>query len=251
MLGWFLLYNKMDQPCIYISLICAQLCTTHCDPVECRPPGSSLSMGFSRREYWSGSPFPSPGDLPNPGIEPEAPAVAEGFFTTSATWEALIQMSPHFWTSFSFRSPQSGVKWNETGSLVLPTFKLCPHGIVQHMLSGVWLFSLNIMFNQLLKSLVHVAAVECPFVSYATVYFSVLFFRYWLAFGWISGLGSYEHIFWWKQRAFLCWAWTEKWSLPSLLWKCIFPSFSYTRPLLIFAPLLMSLLSYCNTFWFK
>ena len=33
-----------------------------------------LSMGFSRQEYWSGLPFPSPGDLPNPGIEPGPPA---------------------------------------------------------------------------------------------------------------------------------------------------------------------------------
>ena len=34
-----------------------------------------LSMGFSRQEYWSGVPFPSPGYLPNPGIEPRAPAL--------------------------------------------------------------------------------------------------------------------------------------------------------------------------------
>ena len=34
-----------------------------------------LSMGFSRQEYWSGSPFPSPGDLPDPGIEPGSPAL--------------------------------------------------------------------------------------------------------------------------------------------------------------------------------
>ena len=33
------------------------------------------SMGFSRQEYWSGLPFPSPEDLPNPGIEPEFPAL--------------------------------------------------------------------------------------------------------------------------------------------------------------------------------
>ena len=33
------------------------------------------SMGFSRQESWSGLPFPAPGDLPNPGIEPESPAV--------------------------------------------------------------------------------------------------------------------------------------------------------------------------------
>ena len=39
-------------------------------------------MGLSRQEYWRGVPFPSPGDLPNPGIEPESPALAGGFFTT-------------------------------------------------------------------------------------------------------------------------------------------------------------------------
>ena len=35
------------------------------------------SMGFSRQECWSGLPFPSPGDLPNPGIEPRSPALQE------------------------------------------------------------------------------------------------------------------------------------------------------------------------------
>ena len=50
-----------------------------------------LSMGFSRQEYWSGLPFPSPGDLPNPGIESKSPALAGGFFTTSATWEVPVE----------------------------------------------------------------------------------------------------------------------------------------------------------------
>ena len=36
---------------------------------------ASLSMGFPRQEYWSGLPFPSPGDLPDPGIEPGSPAL--------------------------------------------------------------------------------------------------------------------------------------------------------------------------------
>ena len=36
---------------------------------------ASLSMGLSRQEYWSGLPFPSPGDLPEPGIEPRSPAL--------------------------------------------------------------------------------------------------------------------------------------------------------------------------------
>ena len=41
-----------------------------------------LSMGFSRQEYWSGLSFPSRGDLPHPGIEPESAALVGGFFTT-------------------------------------------------------------------------------------------------------------------------------------------------------------------------
>ena len=45
---------------------------------------ASLSMGFSRQEYWSGLPFPSPGNLPNPGIEPGSPALQE-LFTKWAT----------------------------------------------------------------------------------------------------------------------------------------------------------------------
>ena len=45
----------------------------------CQAP---LSMGFSRQEYWSGLPFPSPGDLPDPGIEPASPVLAGGFFAT-------------------------------------------------------------------------------------------------------------------------------------------------------------------------
>ena len=49
-----------------------------------------LSMGFFKQEYWSGLPFPPPGDLPNPGIEPGASAssaLAGEFFTASAIWE--------------------------------------------------------------------------------------------------------------------------------------------------------------------
>ena len=38
-------------------------------------PPTPLSMGFSRQEYWSGEPFPSPGDLPNPGMEPRSPTL--------------------------------------------------------------------------------------------------------------------------------------------------------------------------------
>ena len=54
----------------------------------CQAP---LSMGFPRWEYWSGLPFPSPGDLPDPGVELTSfvsPTLAGGFFTNCTTWEA-------------------------------------------------------------------------------------------------------------------------------------------------------------------
>ena len=78
-----------------------QLCPTLCDPIDHQAP---LSIGFFRatrvlcpwdspgQEYWSGLPCSPPGDFPDPGIEPVSLislALADGFFTTSATWEAL------------------------------------------------------------------------------------------------------------------------------------------------------------------
>ena len=42
-----------------------------------------LSVGFPRQEYWSGLPFPPPGGLPNPGLEPMSPCIANGFFPTA------------------------------------------------------------------------------------------------------------------------------------------------------------------------
>ena len=43
-----------------------------------------LSVGFPRQEYWIGLPFPTPGDLPNPGVKPMSPALAGRFFTTES-----------------------------------------------------------------------------------------------------------------------------------------------------------------------
>ena len=67
-----------------------QLCQTLCAlmDVACWAPPS---MEFSRQEYWSGLPFPPPGDLPCARTEPASltsSALTDGFFTTSATWEA-------------------------------------------------------------------------------------------------------------------------------------------------------------------
>ena len=51
----------------------AQSCLTLCNPLDCSPPGFSVHE-FSRQEYWSGYPFPSPGGLPDPETEPASPA---------------------------------------------------------------------------------------------------------------------------------------------------------------------------------
>ena len=52
----------------------AQLCPTLCNPMDYSPPGSS-SMGASRQKYWCELPFPSPGDISDPRIEPRSPAL--------------------------------------------------------------------------------------------------------------------------------------------------------------------------------
>ena len=57
-------------------------CRTLYDPMDSSLPGFSVHGIFSRQEYWSGWPFPSPGDLPNPQIEPTSPALTGGSFTT-------------------------------------------------------------------------------------------------------------------------------------------------------------------------
>ena len=63
------------------KILCvAKSCLTLCDPMDCSCQ-APLSMGFSRQEYWSGLPFPPPGDRPNPGIGPTSPALSGGFFT--------------------------------------------------------------------------------------------------------------------------------------------------------------------------
>ena len=57
------------------------------------PGWAPLTVEFSRQEYWIGLPLPIPGDLPDPGIEPSSlasPALVGRFFTTTATWEALL-----------------------------------------------------------------------------------------------------------------------------------------------------------------
>ena len=68
------------------SLSCIQLFATPW-PVAHQ---ASLSIGFPRQEYWSGLPFPPPGDLPIPGMELESPALAGRFFATEPLGKPLF-----------------------------------------------------------------------------------------------------------------------------------------------------------------
>ena len=75
-------FLRLDTKSVHM---CAQSCPTLCTlwTVARQAP---LSMGFPRQEHWRGSPFPSPGDLLNPGTEPASlvsPALAGGFFSTA------------------------------------------------------------------------------------------------------------------------------------------------------------------------
>ena len=71
-----LVNTDVEHICVCM-LSCIQLLVTPWTVAHQTP----LSVGFSRQEYWSGLPFPPPGDLPNPGITPKSPALAGRFFT--------------------------------------------------------------------------------------------------------------------------------------------------------------------------
>ena len=72
-----------------------------CNSMDYSLPGS-LSMEFSRQEDWSGLPFPTPGDLSDPEIEPMslvAPALAGGYFTTAPSGKPILAIRPQLTTT--------------------------------------------------------------------------------------------------------------------------------------------------------
>ena len=75
--------QKEQSMCVHA---CAQSRTTFCNPVDRRPPGSTVH-GISRQDYWSGVPFPSPQNFPNPA----SPALAGRFFTTAHLGSHLLK----------------------------------------------------------------------------------------------------------------------------------------------------------------
>ena len=68
---------------------------TLCNPMNYKACQAPWSMGYSRQEFWSGLPFPSPGDLPNPGIEPTAPAASPALRVNSLPLNHLESQVPN------------------------------------------------------------------------------------------------------------------------------------------------------------
>ena len=103
-------YNPSSLMLLPETFLCwarlCQSCLTFCSPwtVAHQAP---LSMRFSRQEYWSGLPFPSPGDLPNPGMEPRSPALQ----ADSSLSELQGRSSSFLWyfTNVSVRNRKSRV----------------------------------------------------------------------------------------------------------------------------------------------
>ena len=63
------------SPPSVVAVLAAQSCLTLCNSMDYKAHQSPLSMKFSRQEHWNGLPFPSPGDLPDPGIKPRSPVL--------------------------------------------------------------------------------------------------------------------------------------------------------------------------------
>ena len=77
---------------IFVRAKSLQSCLTLCDPMGNSPPGSSVHWVLQAR-ILSRLLFPSPGDLPDSGIEPTSPALEGRFFKTRATWEIFVDVN--------------------------------------------------------------------------------------------------------------------------------------------------------------
>ena len=86
-----LTFSHKTNVCLFV----AQLCLTLCSPMN-HSPQAPLFMGFSRQECWSGLPFPSPGDLPNPEIEPGSPTLQADSLLSELSGKLLLLLLSRF-----------------------------------------------------------------------------------------------------------------------------------------------------------
>ena len=86
-----LTFSHKTNVCLFV----AQLCLTLCSPMK-HSPQAPLFMGFSRQQCWSGLPFPSPGDLPNPEIEPGSPTLQADSLLSELSGKLLLLLLSRF-----------------------------------------------------------------------------------------------------------------------------------------------------------
>ena len=115
--------------CVCVSLCHVRLCVTPWIGA-CQLP---LSMGFSRQEYWSGLPLPSPGDLPSPGIKPRSPALQADSLLSELPELSLdpfktscFQYKYIYWPLlFEIGNLTPKALWKDSSSFSPPLFALC------------------------------------------------------------------------------------------------------------------------------
>ena len=76
---------------VCVSVLIAQSYLPLCDPMNCSPPVLFLSLEFFRQKYWNGSPFPSPGDLTDQGIEPVSPTLQVDSLLSTEDYRLTLQ----------------------------------------------------------------------------------------------------------------------------------------------------------------
>ena len=129
-IGWGRLWAIADLLCMH-----AQLCLTVTPWTVAHQ--ASLSTEFSRQEYWSGWPFPSPGDLPDSGIEPvalESPALAGRFFTTEPPGKPEPLLTEIF---------KRQIHHLLLSSLIMVYFNLCSKDFRRFFVFPPWIFHLQ------------------------------------------------------------------------------------------------------------
>ena len=95
----------------------AQSCRTLCESMDCSYQ-APLSMGFSRQEYWSGLPLPSPGDLPNPGVKPGSPALQADALPSEPPGKSHEDHEEHSPESCSLYSKHDSKNWDPIEALL-------------------------------------------------------------------------------------------------------------------------------------
>ena len=110
-----------------------------CNPIDCSPPGSSVHR--ISQEYWSGLPFPAPGDLLDPEMEPRSPALAGRFFTTEPPGSSGFCHTAT-WISHMYTYIPSLLNLPPTCQPIPPLLVIAEHWVELHgyTATSCWLF---------------------------------------------------------------------------------------------------------------